>query len=80
MPTKKQQLEKAVKQIAKKIGMKDLDYTIRMDGRVELVCECGVGHPSRRLTVLYRGHWNEHDSVHGCCGHCRQLFPDPEKY
>jgi len=42
----------------------------RMDGRVELVCFHGVGHTSMNLTLLRKGHLNQHDGIHGCDGCC----------
>jgi hypothetical protein len=50
---------------------------IREDGRVEQVCEHGVGHPI--------GHVREWDEswmgVHGCCGeHCCQDYPMPQSF
>lgn len=76
----KKEIRKEVQKIASKAGIDSLDYTIRADGRVELICEHGVGHPSRKLTLLYRGIWNDCDSIHGCDSCCVKLFPDPEDF
>lgn len=46
---------------------KDFKLCYRMDGRVELVCKHGVGHPSRALQVRT---WQDHDGIHGCDGCC----------
>jgi len=48
----------------------------RMSGLVELVCEHGVGHPSRRLTHR----WRDVDGIHGCDGCCadREAFAQAE--
>ena len=57
-------------------------FTIRADGRVELVCQHGCGHVSVKLTKQYRkdGHWNIHDGIHGCCGCCgSESFSEAEK-
>jgi hypothetical protein len=40
----------------------------RSDGRVELICVCGVGHPSWKGTTFLSRSWRESDGVHGCCG------------
>lgn len=46
-------------------------YTLRGDGRVEKVCQHGVGHPV--------GHTSRWDAtwmgVHGCCGCCHVELP-----
>lgn len=44
------------------MGIDPPEFCVRADGRIELYCEHGVGHPSPRLTKLYRG--------------CRSAFPD----
>ncbi len=46
------------------------DPFYRADGRVELLCSHGVGHPSRRLQ---RRPWDEVDGIHGCDGCCGDL-------
>jgi hypothetical protein len=43
----------------------DPHIIIREDGRVEWLCEHGVGHPVGHLT-----HWKSWMSVHGCDGCC----------
>lgn len=62
-----QELNKAKEALNKPIF---IDYTIRADGRVELMCDHGVGHPSFNLTLLHRGSWNQYDGIHGCDGCC----------
>lgn len=42
----------------------------RSDGRVELVCQHGVGHPSSMLTEARGVEWAEWMGVHGCDGCC----------
>lgn len=39
----------------------------RSDGRFEIICFHGCGHPSQKL---HRGEWKDIDGVHGCCGCC----------
>lgn len=40
----------------------------RMDGRMEIICPHGVGHPSQVLTgARWVSSWM---GVHGCCGCC----------
>ena len=41
----------------------------RADGRLELVCGHGVGHPSYNLTKR-RVDWQKHMGIHGCDGCC----------
>ena len=49
---------------------------VLMDGRVEILCPHGAGHPSRRLTEQRRRQlgtrgeilWRDQDGKHGCCG------------
>lgn len=50
--------------------MKFKGFHIRLDGRVELICGCGIGHPSKKLTLINRGYYDELDDIHGCCGDC----------
>jgi hypothetical protein len=53
------------KKLAKELNVSFDDLLTRMDGRIEWLCEHGVGH-----TVWFpRGS----DSVHGCDGCCREL-------
>ena len=40
---------------------------VRLDGRLERFCDHGCGHPVGHT----RGFLTELDSVHGCCGCCR---------
>ena len=42
-------------------------FIVRGDGRVERVCEHGVGHP---VGHVRRGAWQPWMSVHGCEGCC----------
>jgi hypothetical protein len=47
------------------------EINFRMDGRVELCCEHGVGHPSKSLQNAHRKRkYEEHDGIHGCDGCC----------
>jgi hypothetical protein len=47
------------------------EVNFRADGRVELCCEHGVGHPSARLQNAFgRRKYEEHDGIHGCDGCC----------
>lgn len=39
----------------------------REDGRTEILCPHGVGHPSQMLS---RGKWEDWMSTHGCDGCC----------
>lgn len=39
------------------------DTIIREDGRIEWVCEHGVGHPIGHIKK-----WERWMSIHGCCG------------
>ena len=41
----------------------------REDGRVEVLCHHGVGHPSSALTVL-KIPWRDWMGIHGCDGCC----------
>jgi hypothetical protein len=50
--------------------MKFQGFTVRADGRVELICEHGCGHPSKRLQEKLSRPWEDVDGVHGCCGCC----------
>lgn len=42
----------------------------RSDGRIELVCPCGVGHPCLELMQLEGRKVEDWHGVHGCCGCC----------
>lgn len=46
------------------LGKREL---LREDGRIEQLCEHGVGHPIGVAGRL----WRPVDGVHGCCGCCR---------
>lgn len=49
----------------------------RIDGRLELTCSHGVGHPSK---LLHSGKWHDDNSIHGCDGCCSDpLFHETEK-
>jgi len=55
-----------------KVVAKFIGHTKRADGRIELICEHGCGHPSKRLQELISGRpWAKYDGVHGCCGCCK---------
>jgi len=45
---------------------------LRSDGRVEQICEHGVGHPVGTAGVRWDPAWM---GVHGCCGCCRLELP-----
>lgn len=45
------------------------DLVKRGDGRVERLCEHGVGHPIEKLTENWDERWM---GVHGCDGCCAQ--------
>ena len=51
--------------LAKKFSVEENELLYRLDGRVEWVCEHGVGH-----TIW---HPRGSDSVHGCDGCCRKF-------
>lgn len=56
------------KDIAKKYNLPEEEFLIRMDGRIEWVCEHGVGH------TVYNPHdWGKYTFVHGCDGCCNKL-------
>ena len=71
--TSTKQLREEILKIAKKFAVDAPEFTIRADGRIELYCEHGVGHPSPRLTKLWRGVWNQYDGIHGCDGCCSKI-------
>lgn len=54
-----------IKTIAKKYNLSEEEFLRRGDGRIEWICEHGVGH-----TVWYP---KDSDSVHGCDGCCKKL-------
>jgi hypothetical protein len=55
-------------------------HTVRADGRIEIICKCGVGHPSKRLQETFKRPWEKHDGVHGCCGCCDdKIFSEYEE-
>lgn len=46
----------------------------RMDGRIEIQCEHGVGHPSKMLTEAHGTPWDVGwMGVHGCDGCCYKV-------
>ena len=49
------------------IDQKNLNY--RVDGRIEWICEHGVGH-----TVYNPMDWGEYSMGHGCDGCCSRLI------
>lgn len=55
----------------------------RMDGRLEWVCECGVGHPDIRMARNLANRYGDKIEtwlIHGCCGCCsRDDFPGRDK-
>lgn len=42
----------------------------RADGRIEILCKHGVGHPSRLLMEAAGRTFKDVDGVHGCDGCC----------
>lgn len=54
-----------VKEAAKKYGFPEKEFLKRLDGRVEWICDHGVGH-----TVWFPP---GSDDVHGCDGCCKFL-------
>ena len=40
----------------------------RADGRVEQLCEHGIGHPLEG--VVWKGKWEPWMGIHGCDGDC----------
>lgn len=42
----------------------------RGDGRIEITCKHGVGHPSRKISIQLYETWKKWMEVHGCCGCC----------
>lgn len=66
-------IKQLIEQAARELGLDYVEYTLRLDGRVEIICEHGVGHPSPALTRFNRGSpeaWDSLDGVHGCDGCC----------
>jgi len=49
------------------MGKFDGFFQRRLDGRVELTCKHGIGHPSEKLQSR---EWSWTDGVHGCDGCC----------
>lgn len=47
------------------------DVSFRSDGRVELLCEHGVGHPSAELTLLRGVAPRPWHGTHGCDNCCQ---------
>lgn len=54
-----------LKEISEKLNLPVEELSFREDGRVEWICEHGVGH-----TVYNPNDWGEYTYVHGCCGCC----------
>lgn len=50
--------------------MKFVGITRRADGRIEIICKHGCGHPSKLLQETLSRPWEKYDGVHGCCGCC----------
>ena len=54
-----------IEALCKKFGIKEEELNFRVDGRIEWVCEHGVGH------TIY----SENDNyIHGCCGCCSKIW------
>ena len=45
------------------------EFLTRADGRIEWICEHGVGH-----TVFNPNDWGEYNMTHGCDGCCSKIF------
>lgn len=58
-----------VEDLCKKYKIKKKDLVFRADGRIEWLCDHGVGHP------IYAPNGNY---VHGCCGCCAKLGVEHE--
>ena len=66
------EMNKFVKDFCELNNCTELDIIYRMDGRIEWVCENGIGH-----TIYSR----DNNYVHGCNGACAKLkYPDYEEY
>ena len=57
--------QEKIKALCEKFGVEEKDLNYRLDGRIEWVCEHGVGHPIWWPTGG--------TSVHGCCGCCSRF-------
>lgn len=54
-----------IKELAKKLGLPETQFSKRSDGRIEWICDHGVGH-----TVWYP---EGSSDTHGCDGCCSRL-------
>lgn len=59
---------KTIKEIAKELNKPESEFLVRMDGRIEWVCEHGVGHTVYADPEL--GDWGWVHGCDGCCGCC----------
>lgn len=59
-----------IEEIAEKYNLIPKDLVTRMDGRIEWICEHGVGHTIYSPTGNY---------IHGCDGCCTEIFNKKEK-
>jgi len=57
---------KTIKEIAKEMNKPESEFLVRMDGRIEWVCEHGVGHTVYAPPEL--GDWGWVHGCDGCCG------------
>lgn len=60
-----------VKEIVEKYNISESEITIRMDGRIEWICQHGIGH-----TKWYP---KGSSSSHGCDGCCKKLRKNKEE-
>jgi hypothetical protein len=64
------------KELCKKYGVEEDSLNTRFDGRIEWVCEHGVGH-----TIWWPGYPEDKKwSIHGCDGCCKELFDKNDEY
>ncbi len=66
----KNSYSKLLKSLAKLYKVDANDLIVRVDGRVEWICEHGVGHP------VYSPRQSEADFIHGCDGCCSRFRKD----
>lgn len=64
-----------IQKLSNKFNVPEDELQFRADGRVEWVCEHGVGH-----TVYAPEKMKESGYVHGCDGCCRKIFKDTQDF
>ena len=57
-----------LEELSKKYNLPIEDLQTRLDGRVEWVCEHGVGH-----TIYNPNNWGKYSYTHGCDGCCNNI-------